>query len=400
MLGVVAGVATLGGLPALGAAGADALRAVAGDAAVARLEDEAYAVKDRLERFHYDGARPESRWAVSPRPVRSPDAAPDARPSGAAKPPAVPERASASEVQARNGLRDVGPMFTDFAAEGDGVWVPVGSAPDAERPVLHKTLLHPDRARSFAELFVVAVDLSRVALHFVAGSSEPENVAPGAEDYVRAARIPESEHGVLLAAFNGGFKTRHGHHGVMVDGVTLVPARDDLCTVLARPDGSLELGTWRTLENGGFATFFRQSARCLVENGVRHPALAVELTASWGAAVGGDTVIRRSAIGLDQDRRTLFVGVSRATTAAALADGMRHAGASVAAQLDVNEAFPRFLTYERDEKGNLVAESVAPGFTFQRQQYVAGPSSRDFFYLTRKVELVTTDMVKGKPPES
>jgi hypothetical protein len=95
-------------------------------------------------------------------------------------------------------------------------------------------------------------------------------------------------------------------------------------------------------------------------------------------------VIRRSALGLAADGRTLFVGVSNRTTATALADGMRHAGATTAAQLDVNEAFPRFLTYKKNEQGALVAESIAPGFRYRTGHYLDAESSRDFFYLTKK----------------
>jgi hypothetical protein len=254
--------------------------------------------------------------------------------------------------------------------------------------IMKKTLLHPDRTRAFAELFVVAIDLSTVTLHYVAGTEEPESAAPGAEDYVRRSKVPAQDRDVLLAAFNGGFKTRHGRHGVAIDGTTLVPFRAGLCTLVGQSDGSITLGAFEKVapRDEPRPAFVRQTARCLVEDGERHRALVSELTASWGAAVGGDTVIRRSAIGMSADRRTLFVGMSNRTTATALADGMRHAGASTAAQLDVNEAFPRFLTYEKNDEGELVAESVAPGFVHRKGHYVNAPSSRDFFYITRKVE--------------
>jgi hypothetical protein len=156
------------------------------------------------------------------------------------------------------------------------------------------------------------------------------------------------------------------------------------------------LGPFRDAPPREGTRFVRQTARCLVEDGVRHPGLVQELTASWGAAVGGDTVIRRSAIGLSADRRTLFVGVSNRTTATALADGMRHAGATTAAQLDVNEAFPRFLTYKKNEKGALVAESVAPGFHYRAGHYLDADSSRDFFYVTKKSAalVASTELVR------
>jgi hypothetical protein len=199
--------------------------------------------------------------------------------------------------------------------------------------------------------------------------------------------VPERDRGELLAAFNGGFKTRHGHHGMRVEGTTLVPAREGLCTIAAGADGSLSVGPWNSAAVDG-ALWWRQTARCLVEDGVRHPDLIQELTRSWGAAVGGETVIRRSAIGLNADRSVLFVGVSNSTTAVALAEGMRHAGAHDVAQLDVNQAFPRFLTYDRGQDGELHAVPVARGLVYTDGHYLRAASSRDFFYLTLKTERV------------
>lgn len=362
---LLATLAVLGAVTAgcdVAAAFADLTRAVAGDRAVADLEDLVYGARDRFDQVRHDGERPAACWSV-----------PEHRSE-----PAVDEARQESPSWSPP---DVGPMYGDFAAEGDGIWVSViGDGRDA---VMKKTLVHPDHGRPLAELFVVAVDLSAASLHYLPGTEEPENIATGAGAYRRHGEVPEADRDALLAAFNGGFKTRHGQHGVEIGGVTLVPMRPGLCTLVGNADGSLSLGPFRSSPGSG-TRFVRQTARCLVEDGVRHPGLVQELTASWGAAVGGDTVIRRSALGLSADGRTLFVGVSNRTTATALADGMRHAGASTAAQLDVNEAFPRFLTYKKNEKGTLVAASIAPGFHHRAGHYLDADSSRDFFYITKK----------------
>ena len=47
----------------------------------------------------------------------------------------------------------------------------------------------------------------------------------------------------------------------------------------------------------------------------------------WGATVSGETVIRRSAIGVDKTGQGLFYGLGEAVTAQALARAMRAAGA-------------------------------------------------------------------------
>jgi hypothetical protein len=94
-------------------------------------------------------------------------------------------------------------------------------------------------------------------------------------------------------------------------------------------------------------------------------------------------VIRRSAVGLSADRRTLFVGISNSTTARALATGMQHAGAEDVAQLDVNFSYPRFLLYQQNEEsGELSAFGAVKGQLYEPNEYLGRPSTRDFFYVT------------------
>ena len=115
------------------------------------------------------------------------------------------------------------------------------------------------------------------------------------------------------------------------------------------------------------------------------PGLAGDEARHWGATLEGDVVIRRSAVGLDRDRRILFMGISNATTARAFALGMKHGGAWTVGQLDVNWSYPKFLIYVRSRDG-IKAQGVIKGFLFHPDDYVRKPSPRDFFYLVRKFE--------------
>ncbi len=272
-------------------------------------------------------------------------------------------------------------MVAEQSAPGDGVWVAADPEASRRQPLAFKTLVHPDRDRSYAELFVVALDLERVELHAVAGSSEPESTAPGARDYVRGAIVPKQWRAALLAAFNGGFKSRHGHFGMRVNGVTLARPRAESCTIARYESGALRIGTYRKLPDPEEMVWFRQTPGCMVEGGRQHPRLRD--SKSWGATLDGETVIRRSAVGLDASRRVLFVGISNGTTAEALARGMAHAGADTVAQLDVNYSFPRFLFYQHAD-GDLRTLPLAKGFVYSEGQYVSGRSARDFFFVTRR----------------
>ena len=136
--------------------------------------------------------------------------------------------------------------------------------------------------------------------------------------------------------------------------------------------------------------WFRQMPGCMYEDGKIHPGLADPETRLWGATLDGETVIRRSAVGLSAARDVLYVGISNHTTAKAIADGMRHAGAATVGQLDVNWSYPKFVLYEPKEPGGpRKAVALAAGFEFDEDEYIRKRSLRDFFYLVRKPSDVT-----------
>nr|PZN26400.1 MAG: hypothetical protein DIU78_07845 [Pseudomonadota bacterium] len=355
---------------------ANGLRAVIGADGVARLEDFVYAVEDRVNRVRRQHEPPKAYWTV-PSPLPAPSTQP-------ASSTVVPEKPVLSPFRPV----DPGPFDKRRAARGDGIWVPIVDPrrPDDD-PRLYKTLLHPDPTRGWAEVFVVAVDLRRVDVHLVAGSQEPkfedeENAPP----YERPAKIPEEHHDTLLAAFNGGFMTEHGGYGMKLDGVVIVSPKPDVCSLVRYTDGSMQIATWKRLaDREPEMLWYRQAPPCMVQDGKLHPGLVVGAMRRWGATLDGETVIRRSAVGLSADRRILYVSITNHTTARVLADGLRHAGAVDIAQMDVNWSYPKFVLYEpHPDDGRLVAIALAKGFEFSEDEYVRRRSRRDFFYITRK----------------
>jgi hypothetical protein len=163
-------------------------------------------------------------------------------------------------------------------------------------------------------------------------------------------------------------------------------------------NGTVEIATWENVAStDDRIQWFRQTPACMYENNTMHMGLRHPETRLWGATLDGDTVIRRSAIGLDPSRRVLYVGISNNTTARALAEGMHHVGAVDIAQLDVNWSYPKFLLYAKNDKGDLVAQAPVDGFEYHPGEYVSKSAFRDFFYITRKVSLVTA---ANDPPKS
>lgn len=369
-------------LPWFGPWLADTLRSVIGARAVTRLEELWADTEDASHRLFRAHSKPRSLEQAQP----ADQARPDAPRPGRAEP-----RATEPPAKSVFHPQNVGPLEPRVAAKSDGEWrAVIDPAHPADPALLFATLLHPDRRRPWAEVFVVAADISRLRLYAVAGTVEPEAMTAAGQAYVRRGLIPREQQGRLLAAFNGGFMTKHGHHGMQVDGITLVPPQPQLCTILGLRD-AVRIGSWKSLgddvrraEGEGQLLFWRQAAPCMFEGGVINPLLRDENVRNWGATIDGKVVIRRSAVGLDSSRDVLFVAVSNDTTATAIANAMRHAGASDVAQLDVNWSYPKFLLFPVDAAGERHAEGLFEGFVFRDDEYVQRPAARDFFYLVRR----------------
>jgi hypothetical protein len=369
-------------VPWFGAWMADTLRSIIGTEGVADLEEFAYDLEDRWNRFWREGEKPKAYWES---PSGAPSA-PSAEPAASASAPAPTGSVAAAPPGAapfRPG--DVGPFNPKYAAPGDGVWIPVPLAGSpTEPPILYKTLIHPDAKRPWAEVFVVAVDLRSAQVHVVAGTREPKGTAPGAGEAKRPGLIPATDLPSLVAGFNGGFKEEHGHYGMKVDGVLLIKPRLDGCTIAMTDKGDLRIASWKAVQDAESTfTWWRQTPACLIENGKLHPGLTDENT-NWGAALGGGTVVRRSAAGLDAEGKTLLVAVSNHTSPRAVAVAMSHAGAVSAAQLDINYSYPRFVLFPEGAAGQRESVSLFEGFKVEGDDYVRDPSVRDFFYLTRR----------------
>jgi len=364
-------------IPGFGPLVANTLRAILGPGAVAWMEDTAYGVEDWFNRKTKADEPPQAFWDVPTNlPTQNPSAAPSTPNGTPAKPPFT--------------LANIGPMYDNVMTKGDGVWVPLVDPrkPD-DRVRLLKTFVHPDKVRSWSIMAIVAIDLGQVEVHPMAGRHEPKSKTKEAKAYERKAVIPAEHQDALIAAFNGGYKSTHGDYGMMIDGVTLVPPRALACTISKTKDGRLSIRSWKAVKDTvDDMLWLRQTPICMYDDGEPHPALSMAKL-GWGAsAVSGTTVIRRSAIGLNEKGDVLYVSIGDFLTAQVIAKGMRHAGAHSIAQLDVNFSFPKFFTYDVEEPGSdkLKAIPLTDNFEYKEDEYVAGRAHRDFFYLVRKDE--------------
>jgi hypothetical protein len=373
LLGLVASWIAIHRIRWLGPLLADTARSVVGPKAVAKLEDTAYGVEDTWNRSWRADEAPSAYWPV---------------PSAAVDGPPAPCADAGADLAPAWKPASVGPIHAAHVARGDGAWVPLADPKrPSDSPRMFKTLLHPDPARSWSAVAIVAIDTSRTLVSLVPGTKDPKATAGEATGVPRPGLIPRVHHERLIAAFNGGFKTEHGQLGLRVDGVTFIPPNRWGCTFARLHDDSLLIASWpRVRGQLQDMRWLRQAAPCLVEQGEFGAGVKFEGNINWGCSPEGDTIIRRSAVGLDASSRTLFVGIGDATSAGSMATAMRHAGAHTVAQFDVNYAFPRFLVYTPREgaAGEPIADALCPGFQFTKDDWVRVPGPRDFFYGTAR----------------
>lgn len=381
---------------------ADTVRGAIGPAAVARGEEYYYAVLDHINSWRYAGKSPANMWnhktahvaVATPTPaaielkVTEPKIVASATmPSTTIAPITTPVTTTpvttiaATTTPALPAFRptDFPPPLADLASPDDGQWESWEAGPQGSEPLLYRTQVHTDPKRPQSVAAVIAMDLKRLELHAVSGVHEPQtNTLPTSE---RTGLVPAEDRPALVAAFNGGWQTIHGHLGMKLGKVELLPPVPSACNVAAMQDGSLRIASWPVMKpDYDTVRWLRQTPPCLVEDGKENPGLDNEHM-RWGAALNGRTVVRRSAIGLNADGSILYYAVGDSMTSAAITRALKAAGAVSAAMLDINQAFPRFVTFQttpmvKEWLDHLPAEPLPPVGV-----YLDTPANKDFFYV-------------------
>ena len=373
ILGAVAFGIMLQKMPSVGANGADFLRHIFGQEAVAFLEMNVFGIQDSVKKTEYNLnlEKPASPWAAPTSPVKiTPTSAPTQAPdAGGPTPQPTP-----TDVPAW-----VPPAADKLGALADaGVWQPYINN-SAGRVIAYRTFFQVDPTRPYSLTAVVAFNLKEIRLHYMIGFDEPY-----AADVQRFSQglIPDKylKPNVLLAVFNGGFKYEHGQFGSMLYDNVTVPPRDGFGTVAIYKDGHFQIGEWgkefrRTLD----MVAFRQNGPLVVQNGVIDPK--VDTPAYWGYTITGATVAWRSGMAVDQDYTTLSYFIGQYITIDSLAKALTAVHTWNGMQLDINNYWTIFDAFPPN-RGQLTPEPLLPKDMSDNLNRFMQPYARDFFYVT------------------
>ena len=386
--------------PSTGAQGADFLRSLLGPKPVAYLEEVVFKVQDTIAQIKYRlaGNTPAAPWQIveipgSPQPSTTP-------PTDTVTPTPFTEftltptlrldltAIFTPQLPTYTPTITLTPTATPWqplmvppmgSLAGEGVWEPYIQN-NSGVTVAYRTFLQPDPARPYVTIAVVGFDLTQVRLHYILGTEEP--YVPNAPK--RSGTIPykDLQLGVLLAAFNGGFKSVNGNFGVMADNVVIIQPIKNMGTLAIYKDGSIRIGEWGVdLSYTNDMVTFRQNCPLMVHNGEINPQVFNNSVNDWGGTVDGDTVTFRSGVGISQDGNTLYYFAGQKISMPVLAKTMQDVGAYQAMQLDINNYYVIF-TEIHAENNQLVATALLPKEMVGNITRFLHPYVRDFFYVT------------------
>jgi hypothetical protein len=408
------GYATLNRYPSIGTQGADVLRKVVGDEAVARLEGGVFQAQDLLRRLQYRaGAVPQAPWSAAPADSPKPQETTAAQAAVAIQTaeavgqllPQPTQFNSIQNTETYTGtpvsgvpvtpqLTPMPPLPTPAAVcppsmatggtmQGEGVWSPYLTNSFSGKIAACRIFFQPDLDRPYAVAAIVAFKMEYIDLHYVLGFQEPASDIPISRPGVIA---PEDLYpDLLLAAFNGGFKARHGNFGVMVNGVTLIPPRDGFGTIALYKNGSVHIGAWGSdITESPEMLVWRQNGPLLVQNGQINPRTNNQSIQDWGSTVDGSFPVTtwRSAMGISADNKTLYYAAGPSLTLQSMAQALITAGANQAVQLDINNYWVYFgeIMFNGSKPKTI---PLFPDWKDNPDRFL-GPYIRDFFYVTAK----------------
>ena len=380
---------SLSAFPQLGAQGADILRKIIGDPAVAQLETFVYTTEDQFEQmlFRLGLKRVEVPWVnaaaivVAETPVDAPTpVSTSSLPGGIAATAINPMQAEPAPSPTPRIFTPA--VITPFTKRADeGKWAPY--ILDARgRTIAYRAVVYPDTQRPYVGVGLVAIDLVNARLGFVVGTEEPVSKAV----ISRTGKIPSNdfEAGRLFAVFNGGFKTQHGRFGAFAGGKELVPPREGMATVALDKDGAIRIGQWGDPGLVMPATIaWRQNGPPVVHNGEINPLTNNNAASNWGANIDGAVAVWRSGMGLSKDGQTLFYVAGNNLVASTLAKSLKAAGAHNAMQLDINNFWVQFCAVRADG-AVLKPEPLFDSMKAQQPERYLKAYSRDFFYVSAR----------------
>ncbi|WNI19036.1 phosphodiester glycosidase family protein [Actinacidiphila sp. ITFR-21] len=224
------------------------------------------------------------------------------------------------------------------ALPGEGVYRTLAAAHG--EPIVQGTYVRPDADHTSYEAAVAWISGTYARFQLHPGFREP------GETFDVPPTIPEGRRTGLVATWNGGFRITDGgsRGGFYLDGRTAGRLRDGAASEVFYRDGSIKIGVWgRDAGMTPEVVGVRQCLELMVDDGKVVPDIGDD--SKWGVSDQSRMYVPRSGVGVTA-RGDIVMVVGQALSAQSLARLMQHAGAVRAMPLDMNRAWPSFMSYD------------------------------------------------------
>jgi hypothetical protein len=224
------------------------------------------------------------------------------------------------------------------ALPGEGVYRTLATAHG--EPLVQGTYVRPDGEHTSYEAAVAWISGKHARFQLHPGFREP------GETFDVPPTIPEGQRTNLVATWNGGFRITDGgsRGGFYLDGKTAGELRDGTASEVFYRDGSIKIGVWgREVRMTPDVVGVRQCLELMVDGGEVVSDIGDD--SKWGVSDQSRMYVPRSGVGVTAEGDIIMV-VGQALSARSLADLMQRAGAVRAMPLDMNRAWPSFMSYD------------------------------------------------------
>jgi len=172
----------------------------------------------------------------------------------------------------------------------------------------------------------------------------PGYKGPGPSSLPRGPQmVPTAARSRLLATFNSGFYESDAAAGFFTHNTLYFPMVRGTATLIQYKNGSVDIKAWDGGKRPGADVLMaRQNLPLLVNDSL--PTKSASNNALWGLTLHGAAAVWRTALGIDAQGSLIYVAAP-AQTAQSLALIMSKIHVVRAMELDINPAWPIFVTY-------------------------------------------------------
>jgi hypothetical protein len=273
------------------------------------------------------------------------------------------------------------PLATPAIA-GEGQWSPAGRLIGGI-PAVYETRMRPDSTHTSEVVGVAWMDTKLLRASLYSGSQ-----IPGGGPYSRTAPVQPTAANSLVAAFNAGFLMSSANGGYYTDGKVVLPLRTGAASFVIYKNGSANIGAWGTdVTMTSTVVSVRQNLDLLVNNGQPVPGLNANDTTQWGATLGNNIYVWRSAVGITADGALVYIG-GPALNITSLANLLVDAGAVRGMELDINTDWVNLATYAPATATGAAnaanGTDLLPNMVGTPARYFASYWARDFFTMSAR----------------